>query len=597
MFRGRTGKGRVPDLTGIDKRLVMRVSGRRLPSWRQLKHLPRYLRPKERAVIAVLTAVTAVGIGAMAVRFVSDRTETIPKDGGNYTEAAVGNPRYVNPVLAATNDADNDLIALVFSGLMRFDAAGRLTDDLAESHEITDDGKTYTFTLKPLVEWHDGTAMTANDVVATFNYIRNPAWKSPWQSRFRNMTVEAPDDRTVRFTLQEPSAPFLSMLTVGILPAHLWEEVMPENAERTELNIRPVGTGPFRLKGLVKDRRGTIKSVTLVRNDRYYGQKPHLETVTFRYYADFNLAVESLLNKKSDGLGFVPAESREALDRLRSIREYALRLPQYTAIFLNQSKSPILRSREIRQALNLAVNRTAILRDALDGRGVAVHGPILPRFPGFRPGAKSYGLDPEAAAKLLDQAGYVLDEEGRRGKETKVGDQVTRQPLKVTLTVANTRENLAVAQMVKADWEQLGIEVELDTVDANRIQKDRIRPREYEALIYGEIIGPDVDPYPFWHSSQKAAPGLNLSAYSHRRSDELLELGRTTTDEGQREAYYSEFQELLTGEAPAVFLYNPTYSYMINSRIRGITPAAIMSPSDRFAGIADWHVKTKRVWR
>ncbi len=586
----------------LDKKLLLsltRGSRGRIPSFKQLKHLPRYLSSKEKKTVSLLLAAAGISLLAIGGKFASEHVATVPDDGGEYVEASIGSPRFANPVLAATNDADLDIAKLVFSGLMRTTTKGELIPDLAASYQVSDDGKTYTFTLRDNLSWHDGTAFTAKDVAATISYIKEPAWKSPLASQFKNVVVEAPDDKTVRFTLAEPFAPFLSLLTVGIVPEHLWQDVKPENAVRAELNLKPVGTGPFKFKNFTKDKKGVIRTYTLIRNDAYYGDRPHLDAVTFRFYPDFAAADEALTKRKVDGLSFLPLEFRDAVEKLRSVRTYTLRLPQYTAVFFNQKKNPQLRAKEVRQALAQAVDRDRILRETLGDNGVLVHGPILAGFVGFHPDVKKRAYDLAAAAKLLEDDGWKLDETDGFRKKTVTDEkkQKVQQPLSVTLTTVDAKENITVAQLIKRDWESIGVKTELEIVPGSRIQKDKIRAREYDALLYGEIVGPDPDPYPFWHSSQNEGGGLNLAVFSNRRVDELLEKARGATKPEDREPMYKEFQDILAEEVPAIFLYSPTYTYAVARKVGGIDTGTVFTPADRFGGVTGWYVETKRVWR
>lgn len=583
---------------GLDKRLVLSLSGKRLPSSSQLKHLSRYLTDKDKATIRALSALIIVCLVVIAGKYISVHIKEVPASGGDYSEASVGGPRFVNPVLASTNDADLDIIKLVFSGLVRTDSKGHIVSDLADDYQISEDGKTYTFNLKHDVIWHDGAPFTAYDVAATIGYIQDPAWKSPLQTQFSNVTVDTPDENTVVFTLEEPFAPFLSLLTVGILPSHLWQEVIPENAARAELNVKPIGTGPFRFKKFEMDKQGRIHSYRLTRNDDYYGKKAMLSTVTFNYYDDFQLAMDELVSKRVDGLSFLPLEFREAVEGARSVRVYTLRLPQYTAVFFNQNKNPLLENLSVRKALALALDKETILQETIGYNGVPVHGPILPGFIGFHPDVKKYKFDLGEAAGMLEDAGWKMGDGGIRTKKIEGADgEMVDTPLALTLTTADAQENITVAQIIKTQWESIGVKTELEIVPSSRIQKDKIRPRDYDALLYGEILGPDPDPYPFWHSSQNEKGGLNLAVFSNRRVDELLEEGRTSTDEEERRDLYREFQDILADALPAIFLYSPTYTYAVDRKVRGIETTTIFSPADRFTDIRDWYMKTKKVWK
>ncbi len=601
-FVGRLKKDRVPHPASgsenLDKRLVFSLSDKRLPNVKQLKHLGRYLSPREKSAMQILTALIAVALLAAGAKFYNDHVSFVPDYGGDYVEAVVGAPHLVNPILTASNDADLDLVSLVFSGLMKTDPKGALVPDLAETYEISPDGKTYTFHLRDGVQWQDGTDFSADDVVATMDYIKDPTWKSPHLAQFKNVTVEAPDDKTVKFTLSEPFAPFLSLLTIGILPEHLWTDIKPENAVRAELNAKPIGTGPFKFKSLIKDKKGAIKSYTLARNEGYYLDRPYLASITFKYYPDYGSATDALLKKKVDGISFLPPEDRGAVDKLGSAKSYVLRLPQYTAVFFNVSKNAALKSKNVRQALALAVDKDKIMREAVPD-GAPVYGPMLPGFTDYvNSDVKQYNYDPTAAAALLDKDGWKLDENGARVQETtdKTTKAVTKTPLTLTLTTVDAKENMAVASMIKDEWGAIGVKTELEIEPASKIQSEKIRPRDYDALLYGEILGPDPDPYPFWHSSQDAAPGLNLAVYSNRRVDELLEKARVTNSDAERVADYKEFQSILAEEVPAIFLYSPTYTYVVSRKIKNLDTATIFSPSDRFVNVDKWYIDTRRAW-
>ena len=124
--------------------------------------------------------------------------------------------------------------------------------------------------------------------------------------------------------------------------------------------------------------------------------------------------------------------------------------------------------------------------------------------------------------------------------------------------------------------------------------KKVIEEKSYEVLLYGEIIGFDPDPYPFWHSSQNKVSGLNLSGFNNEEADKLLEEARVTTDKIIREEKYKKFQEILTKEKPAIFLYQPLYSYTVDKNIKGVKIDKVVSPADRFSNVEDWYVKTKK---
>lgn len=585
----------------LDHKLLSSLSGSRIPSLRQIKYLPRVLSKAEYLAVKILLAVIFLNVSFLGVRVYSSVTDVVPKNGGRYIEGLVGAPYYVNPVLLQSNDSDRDLSRLIYSGLSRYDNERKIVPDLAERIDISKDEKQYTFTLRPGIQWHDGKPLTATDVLFTIEKIKDPAIKSPLFMSFKDVEIQKVDDRTIRFTLPKPFAPFLDLTTVGIVPQHIWGSIAPESFNLTSYNLKAVGSGAWKFKTIQKDRDGTIRSYTISRNDRYYGQKSYLDEIMFKFYPDIDSAVQALKNRNVDGISFLPHALRDRLVQDRDLGYYVFHLPQYTALFINQLSNPDLKSQAVRQALAYSIDKEKIVKEALYGEGRVVDAPILEGFVGYDPSLKKYAFDLKKAEKLLTSAGWKKDEQGmwtKTEQSKKKGEKSKKRVLRVTLTTVNQEENVRVAELLKTAWTQAGFTTEVSLVDQSRIKQDTIDPRGYEIFLYGEIIGSDPDLYPFWHSSQAHAPGLNLSVFSDPKADTLLEEGRAISDNAKRAATYSKFQQILVDKVPAVFLYNPTYNYVVSKKVKGIGDGKqIVYPSDRFLDSHNWHIKTTRTWK
>jgi len=426
--------------------------------------------------------------------------------------------------------------------------------------------------------------------VTTVDFIQTPEIKSPLAANLGGITIDSPDEQTVVLTLKEPFAPLLNSLTFGILPAHIWSDIPATSFALAEANLKPIGTGPYKFRALKKDSRsGVIHSYDLIRNDRYYNQTPFIEKLTFKFYPDLQSEIDAGKSKKVEGLGYIPKESRDSLSKNHDIIAHLLRLPQYTAVFLNQ-KNAVLKILEIKQALSYSLDKTAIIDAALNGEGEAIDGPILPGYIGYNPEIMKYGFDPTKAIETLDKAGWNIPEGGSLRKK---GDQ----ELRFTLTTIDSPDFVTTANLLKDYWEKIGIGVELQIIDSARIEKYVIKPRDYEALLVGEIVGTDPDPYPFWHSSQGKDPGLNLSIFANKDVDQLLEEARKTSDPEQRRIKYLHFQNILAEQIPAIFLYNPTYTYGLADKIKGFNLERITVPADRFIEIGEWYINTQRRWK
>lgn len=568
------------------------------PHWRLRLRRARYLwdllQPREQWTVRGAGTLLAVGLVILLWQGYRDLTVPKPAPGGNLTEATIGSPQYLNPLYAKTNDVDLDLTRLIFSGLVQRDANQEIKPDLAESYERSADEKTYTFRLRHDVRWHNGSSFSADDVIYTIQMIQDPAFRSPLVDTLAGVTAEKIDDFTVTLTLQEPFAPFLESLTFGILPAEQWSSITPGNARLTVLNIKPIGTGPYRISSksaFTKDGDGNIISYRLERNPDYYGDKALLDAVEFKFYTDFEQAAAALRDGKVDSMSFVPKTIAATLANNRQLQLYTLHLPQYTALFFNQNHNELLKQSAVREALAYALDREKIISDGYRGQASVIDSPILPDYLGYNPEVKKRAYDTTQAAKLLDDAGwkYTDGEEARKNKDGKL--------LEITLTTVDDKENMSVAEQVRQMWEQMHVKVNLQVVPATQIAGETIKPRNYDVLLYGQIIGSDPDPYPFWHSSQNKAPGVNLAIFSNKLVDQLLVEARKTSDPEQRRLKYLHFQNLIADDVPAIFLYNPTYSYALATKIKGFTQTRLTSPADRFADVTHWYSKEKREWK
>lgn len=559
------------------------------PTRKQWNLLPSVLANWERNVLAIASLLALASFVTLGVRFINRHMVPYPRSGGSYTEALVGQPQFINPILAHASDVDLDLTELIYRGLFCIDERGQVVGDLATHSEMSADGKTYIITLSQNATWQDGEPITSSDVLFTFNLIQDPATQSPFLKTFKGMQIEVVDEHTVKMTLETAYAPFLSTLTVGILPEHVWSDILATNIGLTEYNLQPIGSGPFQFQSLTKDRLGTIKSYRVERFPNYEGQKSYLNDITFRFYADGTAALDALKRHKVQGIGTITSDMASALAK-ESVTVRALRLPQYTAVFYNLKNNAIMKDAAVRSALGQAVDKNALIRDALDGAAESIATPILPGFVGHNPEVKDPAFDPEAAKKTLDDAGWKLPDGNQVRKK---GDR----ELSITLTTVDRPDYSKVADALKQDWKAIGVAVDIRTFSSSDILRKAVKPRLYDALLFGEIIGNDPDPYPFWHSSQGIDPGLNLSVYVDKKADQLLEEARQTSDQEQRRLKYLEFQNILAADQPALFLYNPLYFYALPKKMGGFAMDRITVPSDRFDGVEEWYLKTRRQWQ
>lgn len=601
--------------------------------------------------------------------------------GGSFAEGVIGQPRWINPIYAATNDVDHVLVELIFSGLVKYNGQGEIIGDLAQDWQIKEEGRVFEFELKENLFWEDGQPLSNDDIIFTVETIQNPAYKSPLRASWLGVEIEE-ISRGIRFTLKDPYPRFLETAALKILPKHIWQEVPPERFPLALYNLQPLGSGPYKLTEIEQDKLGYIKSLTLQSNQRYHGKKPFIPRINFSFFSD----QDSL--KKAAQQGKIDAFSPTLLEPGEFPKDFAvlrLTLPRYFAVFFNPQESEILAEAKVRQALNYGTDQQAILKEVLNSQGSIVLSPILGQVYGFQEPKVVYQFDPGKAQALLKEAGFedqnndgikelsVKKEKASAFKsQLKYGGQsaevtelqkclaqdpevypegevsgyfgpatkraVTRfqekyaseilqpsglskgtgivgpstrsklnevcgktsvefLPLKFSLVTADQTPLIQTAQALKKQWKVLGVDLEIKKVTLAQLEKDFIKKRDYQALLFGEVLETIPDLFPFWHSSQKYDPGLNLCLWRNSQADKLLESARRTADPAIVAQNYEKFQDILLESAPAVFLFNPDYLYLLSEKIKGSNLSLIANPSKRFSTITEWYIKTKRKWK
>lgn len=570
----------------LDQKSVAQANGKKMPSFKQLKYLPQVLSLQEKKQIKAYRNIL-IALIIILIFNVWFTAPLVARNGGSYIEGVVGSPKFINPLYSGLNSVDSDLTKLIFSGLVKIDNDLNIVPDLAKSWFISEDQKIYTFQLRDNLVWHDGEALTVNDILFTFEAIKNSEYKSPLAQNFSDVEIKVIDDETIQFVLSEPYAPFLENLTVGILPEHVWIQVVPANTLLADFNLKPIGSGPFMFKSFTKDKLGNIKEYKLIKNKDYYSHAAYLNEINFKFYPDYKSAVLAFQNRNVDGLNYLPTELKEDLKTRKDINYHQLQLPQYTALFFNSKNNSLLQNIDFKKALAYALNKDEIISAALNGDGAAIEAPILPGFIGYNPKIAKYETDLSQANTLLDNLGYIIPD----GESFRTKGEIE---MKVTLTAVNKGENYLAAQVIQKMWQAIGVKTELNFVDASSIKTNIIKGRNFEILLFGEIVGIDPDPYPFWHSSQAGDAGLNLANFINREADQVLEEARKISDPQKRHDKYVHFQNILNANLPAIFLYTPKYIYPISNHIKGLETDKISTPTDRFSNVENWYIKTKR---
>lgn len=501
--------------------------------------------------------------------------ESGPASGGEFREGMVGELEVINPIFEGDR-VSRSVEQLVFSGLFRYDGSSQLEADLALDYELDESRQVYTVELREDVRWHDGASLTAEDVVFTFETIKNEAADSSLQVQWSDIEIEDIDEHTVRFELPNPYAPFLHQLTTGIVPEHVLGETEPSQLRVMDFNQDPIGTGPFKF-----NRITSAGNIHLARYDNYHDDRPQLDRFVVAVFEEEDEMVEAYNGGELSSM-VAGSDFQESVIDVDSSHVRSLQTTTQVFNFINTDRVEDVATR---RALTGVVDTRQVVEE-MDGNFTPADSPLRPEHLGYS------SLDTH---KTLNEARELLIEAG--WEEVDGGWEQDGERLSLEFVTQSRQQYEAAASSVASQWRELGVEVEVHDYSSSDLQQDIIAPRDYDALIFGVEIGPDPDVYTYWHSSQTVENGRNLSQYVSEVADINLEDGRTRTDEELRAAKYQAFQEEWLADAPALPLYRSNYYHVQREQVLGADVEQVMSTEHRFHDVENWTIDTEPVLR
>ena len=551
---------------------------------------------KERVICLILLIILLVSTLILLEKINKSFMVEVPVAGGTISEGMLGSPRFINPVLAYSS-TDNDLISLIYSGLMRENQVGDLIPDLAEKYEVSKDNLSYTFTLKDNIFFQDGEPVTADDIVFTINKVKDPIIKSPRKANCEGISVLKIDKKNVQFILKQPYASFLENTTLGILPERLWAD---SPIEINDYNINPIGSGPYQVAKVNKQSDGIIASLKLKPFKKFVLGEPYLPELIFNFYASENDILNALLGGKIQQASSISPKNAEILKEKGYLIKFSV-LPRVFGLFFNQNQNQIFTNKHIAEAINLAIDKNKIVREVLSGYGVVIDSPIPPNIIAPQELRVENDRSPEKnfqkAQTILAEDGWKMGKDGFLKKTSSVKKKKITTPLEFSIATGNAPELVQTADIIRQNLVALGIKVEVKTFEIGNLNQLVIRPRKYDVLLFGQIINHESDLFAFWHSSQRKDPGLNIAVYTNAKADKILEEALIATDETTRVKKYVQFEDLIKKDLPAVFLYSPNFIYVVSKNLKGISIDHLISSSDRFSNSYAWYIKTDSVWK
>ena len=484
-----------------------------------------------------------------------------PDYGGRIVMGSIGEPSNLIPYLAS-DSASQEVAALLYTAPLEYDKDWNIVKLAAESWEVEEDGTFMRFKLREGLKWQDGAPLTADDVTFTYKLMVNPSTPTAYAADFLNI-AEYKQTGPLSFEVRYDAPYARSAITWmhPILPKHILEG---QNIASTPFARNPVGAGPFKLKSWETGSR-----VVLEANDLYFKGRPYIDEVVYRIIPDLTTIFLEAKAGKIDFLGLTPQQylrQTSGPDWDKNWKKYKYLAPGYTFLGFNLT-SPLFADERVRQALSYAVNRESVIKGALMGMGEPTIGPYKPGTWVYNTAITPYAYDPERAKALLAEAGWTPGEDG-----VLVNPDGRRFSFTILVNQGN-EERVKVATIIQREFQAVGVECSIRTVEWAAFLKEFVNKGNYDALILAWNILDDPDIFDVWHSSAISENGLNFVHYANSEVDALLEKARITVDRAERKVLYDRFQEILHKEQPYLFLYVPYSLPMVQARFRGIEPA------------------------
>ncbi len=562
---------------------------------------------RDRGVVAGLVLLFGLIVGGVAAPVLTQSPVGTPGpsnfagESRPYREGILGVAGSVNPLTAQTR-ADQDLVALVFSGLVALGPEGSLVPGLARDWEVDEAGKVWTFDLRPEARWHDDTPVTADDVAFTVGILQDPEYTGPGAASWRDVTVEAVDERTVRFVLTTPLGGFLQAATQPIVPAHLLAAVPVEALDTHPFGRNPVGSGPFRLVTLDADHAvlepyvpgegdpGTEAPGDPLATSRLVPDRPlpYLVGIELLFFGDVPSLAAAYESGTLDAASGLPVAEATRLGGAPGSR--LLRYPTsiLTAVVLNlRVTHPAFRDSRVRLALLRGTDRAGILDQAFGGNAVTADVPISPASWAYDPvSGEATTYDRTAATAALAAADWKAEDGSwfRPGSDDPVAFDL------LSPDVATNQTTFLAAASVAGDWQRMGLHVRHVALPPAELVANRLRTGAFAAAVIDVNVGLDPDLYPLLASTQTTSQGLNLAGLQDPALDRLLEAARGPGDTGERKAAYDALEKVLAARQYLLPIAFRDEVVVVRDTVAGPVPRQISSPNDRFWDVLTWRL-------
>jgi peptide/nickel transport system substrate-binding protein len=536
------------------------------------------------ALASLLVIVTGVQLFWVQNAYSSQQSES----GGTYAEGVIGRLDTLNPIYATTQ-SERSASRLIFSSLVRYDTNNALVGDIATTWQASNGGKTYVVQLRKDAKWHDGESLTADDVVYTLDLIKNPQTRSYLYLTWHDIGVKKLDKYRVQFDLPSAYAPFPHALTFGILPEHVLQDTPPARLRESAFNKKPVGSGPFVFRAIQIINIASDRVVLQVeRNDNYYEGKYKLERFQLHTYKSHDDLRQGFLTREINAANdLTSADINTIKEQAPSTKVDDARIEDGVYAFF-QNDNPVLKDVAVRKALVLATDRKSIRSD-LGGYNSPLEGPLLSSQTYNLSDLKQAGYDAQNAAKVLDEAGWVM----RDGVRQKDGVR-----LQLNVIAPRSGDFPKLLGIIAKQWRAIGVDARTQAVETSAFERNILTGRSYDVLLYELALGADPDVFAYWHSSQANSRGYNLSNYRSGVSDDALLSARGRSETDLRATKYRNFFKQWLEDAPAVALYQPHLRYVTTATTTSIDSSKpVVDMAGRYHSLDQWSVNTAQLYK
>ncbi len=496
-----------------------------------------------------------------------------------YVEGRVGAISTFNPLFTNQNDVDKAVQELVFEKFVYINANEEILPGIAESWRVGKDGKVYEFDIGLDHTWSDGEPLTVEDIYFTFDTAIKLSTEHGYDtvaSGFTDVEIEIVDKDTIEFTLPEINAIFPELVSVYIVPEHVLADVSLAQMPFDRFARNPVGSGPYRIS------RSEPNIVSLTTSN-FFDPKPNISNIIIRVYSNVEALESAFRNGLLDSALLENNDSANFINEYDSYSSHVLNLPyRQRMLFFNMRKEKF-QDESLRKGINYLIDKEKLLEQSGISAEV-INGPICEENWAYSSDVNYPKYNPKEAVKVLKDAGYTKNETNGYF-ETKEGKLLT-----FTVSYLDNDINNKLLNILASLLEDEGVIMNLEPLSYSQLTQEIVATRNFEILMYEIEVTVDPDQYNLWHSMQKEYPNLNLSGYEFSRVDILLEEGRRVIDKKERKEDYALFQKYLINDMPVIFLYRPSYIYVVRDSVKGISYENLVRLEDVYKGVYEWEI-------